>query len=57
MVLKCNMKETEELMYHLSRHKYENIEPKIFAMLKMPENYYKNGPQCCVCVNVKGSQL
>ena len=44
------MKETEELMYHLSRHKYENIEPKIFAMLKMPENYYKKMAHSAVCV-------
>ena len=28
---------------YLSRHKYENIEPKRFAILKMPENCWKNG--------------
>ena len=37
--LKNAIWKTEELMCtYLSRHKYENIEPKRFAILKMPEN-------------------
>ena len=41
MVLKMQygrQRGTYTMRTYLSRHKYENIEPKRFAILKMPEN-------------------